>query len=243
MGLFGPELYKVLQYEHDAGDGMRIGLDDYPIFNPAHRIELNQLIIDEYINREIGLETVPLFIHRLRLKMRQIMPYWNKMYASEVLIATGQELSTFNLHTDRNDTSTENGTTGANLTSQVTSTSGARNVNSDTPETQLSGDEDYATSLADVNSTAENDTTSAQTGTSANTGTLNGTTAVTGYQGSAADLLTKYRATLLNIDMMILPQLNELFMLVRGNGSEYRPEYLGPGSFAFYNDTPGLALY
>lgn len=221
MGLYGPELYKVLEFEHDTGDGMRIGLDDYPIFNPGHRIELNQLIIDEYINREIGLETVPLFIHRLRLKMRQIMPYWNKVYASE-LIAFGP-LDTFNLTTKRDDTSTENGTTGAKLTSQVTSTSGARNVNSDTPETQLSGDEDYATSLADVNSTAENDTTSDQTGTSANTGTLTGTTTVNGFQGAAADLLNKYRATLLNIDMMILPQLNDLFMLIRGNGSEMLP--------------------
>jgi hypothetical protein len=114
-------------------------------------------------------------------------------------------------------------------------------VNSDTPETPLSGDEDYATSLADVNSTAENDTTSTQGNTSDNTGTVNGTTTTTGFQGAASDLLTKYRATLLNIDMMILPQLNELFMLVRGNGTEYRPDSLGTGSFS--TDAPMLGMY
>jgi hypothetical protein len=222
MGVFTPELYKVLAFEHDAGDGMRIGLDDYPIFDPAHRAVLNALIIDEYQHREIGLESIPLFVHRLRLKMRQIMPYYNQLYATEHLLL-GKELSTFDLTTVKDDTSTEHGTTDANLTSKVTSTSGARNVNSDTPETPLSGDEDYATSLADVNSTAENDTTSTQGNTTDNTGTLNGTTTTNGYQGAASDLLNKYRATLLNIDMMIVPQLNELFMLVRGNGSEMLP--------------------
>lgn len=242
MGLYGPELYKVLAFEHDAGDGMRIGLDDYPIFDESHRIPLNQLIIDEYINREIGLETVPLFIHRLRLKMRQIMPYYNQLYATEQMLA-GKELATFDLTTTRADSSTENGTTHASGDANTTSGAGARNVNSETPETPLSGDEDYATSLMDANSTATSDTTSTQDTTNSTTGTLNGSTTVTGFQGAAADLLTKYRATLLNIDMMVLPNLNELFMLVRGNGAEYRPDYLGTGSFDSYSDTPGLALY
>lgn len=234
MGAITPALWEVLELEHDEGNGLRIGLDDYPIHDPAHRIDLNRLILDEYLNRDIGLETVPLFIHRLRLKMRQIMPYYNKLYATEELLL-GKELATFDLQTERDDASTENGsstTTGKNRadgSSTVTSTSGARNVSSDTPGTRLSGDEDYASAAADATSTATSatkstqDTTNEQGTTNTGAGTLKGLSKTTGFQGAASDLLTKYRQTLLNIDMMIVPDLNELFLLVRGNNTEILP--------------------
>lgn len=253
MGQITPYLHEVLEYEHDEGNGFRIGLDDYPIHDPANRIVLNQLILDEYRYREIGLETVPLFIDRVRLKMRQIMPYYNQLFATEELLV-GKELATFDLTTTRDDTTSENasdtghtdthengattshGTSGAHAGQTVGSTSGARNVNSDTPEVQLSGDEDYATFLTDANSSASTTTTSDQTGTNDGTGTntstgssdstaartiagkLDALSRTTGFQGAASDLLTKYRATLLNINMMIVPQLGDLFLLVREIG-------------------------
>jgi hypothetical protein len=221
MGYFAPQLYEVMDMEHDTGDGLRIGLDDYPIFNENHRPVLNQLIIDEYLNREIGLESVPLFIHRLRLKMRQMMPYYNKLYLSELI--EFDPLATFDLTTARDDNATGTAGSTANGTTGITSSTSARAVNSDTPENQLSEDEDYATALTDTNSQSASNTTSGQNTTSQNTQNANGTTTVKGFQGAAADQLAKYRSILLNIDMMILPQLNELFMLVLSTGSEILP--------------------
>jgi hypothetical protein len=224
MGAFGPNLWEVLRYEHDAGDGMRIGLDDYPIHDEANRLVLNQLIIDEYYEREIGLETVPLFMRRLRLKMRQIMPYYNKLFATEDLLI-GKELATFDLTTNRNDSSTDTNANNAKGNSEVVSTSGARNVNSDTPAVLLRGNGDYATSAADATSTATSTTTSEQDTSGSTLSKLEALSHTSGFQGAASTLLNNYRATLLNINMMIVPEVNELFMLVRGDGREIMPSY------------------
>lgn len=222
MGVFGPALWEVLKYERDAGDGMRIGLDDYPIHDEANRAVLNDLIITEYYEREIGLDTVPLFVRRLRLKMLQIMPYYNKLFASEDLIV-GKELATFDLTTERSDESNDTNSNTAKGNSQVVSTSGARNVNSDTPQVLLSGNKDYATSAADATSTATSTTNSGQDTSGSTLSKLEALSHTTGFQGAASTLLNNYRATLLNINMMIVPEVNELFMLVRSDGTEIMP--------------------
>jgi hypothetical protein len=225
MATFTPPLWKVMEYEHDTGNGMRIGLDDYPIFDEAHRLELNQLIIDEYLNREIGLETIPLFTHRLRLKMRQIMPYYNQLFLSERLVF--DPLSTFDLETTRNDATKAGSTQNIKNGSTITSGSGARTVNSDTPETMLSDDEDYATSATDANSTGSTNTSTTSDNTGSETSELDGVSRTKGYQGSAADLLQRYRSTFLNINMSVVRDCGDLFMLVISNGSEFLPAVTG----------------
>jgi hypothetical protein len=233
MGMYGPNLWEVLKYEHDAGDGMRIGLDDYPLHDEANRLVLNQLIIDEYYEREIGLETVPLFMRRMRLKMRQIMPYYNKLFATEELLI-GKELATFDLSTTRDDSSSDSNTNTAKGNSTVVSTSGARNVNSDTPGVILRGGGDYATSAADATSTATSTTNSEQDTSGSTLSKLEALSRTTGFQGAASTLLNNYRGTLLNINMMIVPELNELFMLIRGDGRELLP------AFDLYSPLPML---
>jgi hypothetical protein len=56
-----------------------------------------------------------------------------------------------------------------------------------------------------------------------------------GYQGVAADLLMRYREALLNIDVMILNELEELFMLVWDNGDEYF-DNSALGSFSYFGN-------
>lgn len=61
-------------------------------------------------------------------------------------------------------------------------------------------------------------------------------TTQTGWQGSQADLLLRYRETFLNIDVMVIDSLQKLFMGVWSNGgSEYadRAAYYG-GRFGYY---------
>ena len=58
---------------------------DYPIFDENYREHLESKIISHFYTREIGLETVGLFKHHLKNKMREIMPYYNQMYLSEKL--------------------------------------------------------------------------------------------------------------------------------------------------------------
>lgn len=58
---------------------------DYPLFDPNYKKELESKIISHFYTREIGVETVGLFKHRLKNKMREIMPYYNQLYKSELI--------------------------------------------------------------------------------------------------------------------------------------------------------------
>lgn len=79
MAKYTTELRTLVEINYD------LGLDDYPIFDEAYRTVLNKKIIDHYMFREIGLETPGLFRHFLKTRMSEIMPYYNKLYNSELL--------------------------------------------------------------------------------------------------------------------------------------------------------------
>ena len=58
---------------------------DYPIFDAAYRETLETKILRRYYTREIGFETVALFKHFLHMRLDEIMPYYNKLYESELI--------------------------------------------------------------------------------------------------------------------------------------------------------------
>ena len=57
----------------------------FPIFDEAYRPILEQKILKRYYTREIGEETVELWKLRLDTRLNEIMPYYNKLYASELI--------------------------------------------------------------------------------------------------------------------------------------------------------------
>ena len=57
---------------------------DFPIFDEAYRPVLETKIIKHYYTREIGAETFGLWQLWLDTKMNEIMPYYNKLYESEL---------------------------------------------------------------------------------------------------------------------------------------------------------------
>lgn len=58
---------------------------NYPIFDKAYKEHLESLICLHFYRREIGFETVGLFKLYLEQKMREIMPFYNQLYKSELL--------------------------------------------------------------------------------------------------------------------------------------------------------------
>lgn len=58
---------------------------NYPIFDNAYKEHLESLICLHFYRREIGFETVGLFKLYLEQKMREIMPFYNQLYKSELL--------------------------------------------------------------------------------------------------------------------------------------------------------------
>lgn len=192
--------------------GHKIGLESYPIFDENYRQHLNGLFFDRYWNREIGQESVDLFKLALRRKMNELMPFTNKLYLS--LAVEFDPLSTVDLRTLSSNTVEQDVTGTGTATNETTSQSGSRSVNSETPQTMLSGSADYASFANDVTTTGESGVTSEENSTQTTNVDNNGDVHVTGYQGAASELLMKYRESLISVDIMLLDQLEDLFMLV-----------------------------
>lgn len=58
---------------------------NYPLFDPAYKLVLEKKILRHYYTREIGEETYGLWKLRLEDRLNVIMPYYNQLYASELL--------------------------------------------------------------------------------------------------------------------------------------------------------------
>lgn len=227
MGVFTLELHKVLAFSGatlDAnGDyvGGDIGLNDYPIWDADYRETLNRKIINRYLNREIGQENPERFVHAMKRRMHEIMPAYNQLYATTVLdLDPTKTIDMRTIVTGTMDSSRES--EGSNTTTSSVDAK-SRNINSDFPQFQLAENADYATSGTDLNS--QNGSTGSGTATETATGkdeSLNDSH-VTGYQGIPAQLILAARSAIINIDLAIIEELNDLFMIVWDNGDEWLP--------------------
>lgn len=203
-----------------------IGLDDYPIYDEAHRGVLNGKIIRRYYMREIGFETLGQFAWNMRRKMHEIMPYYNELFKSETLVTDpmlSRSLDYAERWTRGEATSRDRSDTrSADTASTSRSTSDDRNVFQDTPMNGLDTGAieamDYATSVTldhgatENGSSVKNETSGSST--DGYTGDFDGTRvhSLRGCDASQSELLLTYRKTLLNIDLEIVDSLSTLFM-------------------------------
>lgn len=191
-----------------------IGLDDYPIFDESYRKTLNDHIKRTYWLQEIAHETVDIFVWRLSLKMNLIMPRYNRMYLAEMQNTDPLDGNRHYSRTGQDGTSQNTGTNAQSSTGTGENVSKGRTVGSDTPQTRLAGDGDYATSISDAStsgtSSSKNDSNSSSS--SSSTYNNNQHSESWGYSGSKARAIADYRGTLLNVDDLIIAELADLFM-------------------------------
>lgn len=195
-----------------------LGLKDYPIFDELYRKPLNDKIIEHYSFREIGFETAELFKRFLNRTMNEIMPYYNQLYKSELLkftpLASKQIIEKYVKDNEANAHQTGNGT----QSTISTGTNDARSVFSETPQGLLSMSnietDLYASSASIDKSSGTSDTSSDNTTTTTadSVGKETFTRDITGIEGDPSELLKNFRSTFLNIDMLIIDELNSLFM-------------------------------
>lgn len=224
-----------LRYMIESGFELE-SLKNYPIFDERYRPVLNKKIIDKYYFREIGLETPALFDWFLRVKLSEIMPYYNQLYLSEKLVfdplSNFKTTETRTVNTDgtsnnkTDQTGTQNGGNTQDVTTHGTKTDANKNVFSDTPQGNIDIDSlGYATTLNKDDNLSTTDDTNHLVGTNNNASvvatvndvisntTENYTANVVGYNGqSPSDALIKFRQTFLRIDQNLLGELNDLFM-------------------------------
>lgn len=209
---------------------------DFPIFDESYRGVLERKILKHFYTREICEETVGLWKLRLNTRLNEIMPYYNKLYKSELL--DFNPLYTDNLtrtRTTKLNSKRETGNNGevdtTNNSNSEGSETGTTNNNgsdlySDTPQGSLNGvesgtyltnarktiDTSTSSSCTSNNSSASGKVVSSENGSDDFNSTEDYLESVSGYAGvNASDLLKKYRETFINIDMMIIDNLEDLF--------------------------------
>lgn len=217
MGTFSLTLQEVIDLAEPEGKDQyqAIGLDTYPIFDDGYRGYLNDKIIAHFNEQEIGHETDGMFRYAMRRKMNEIMPLFNQHYtASRIDI---DPLLTVNIKNIGANTETSE--------SASTSTADGRVVGSNTPQVRLAGNADYATSSQDSISKTDAGGTATQN--------VDTDTTTTGYSGNPAELVWSLRQSFVNVDMMVIDSLQELFMSVWDNGDEYTMKGLGYDYYPF----------
>lgn len=217
MPTFTIELFRAIELAPN-GD---IGLNDYPIFDPAYREPLNQKIIAHYHSREIGMETIGKFTFAMKRRMNEIMPYYNDLYKSQRM--EFDPLATMDIRTITTGESQVESEGHSESVNNANTESGSRAVQSTTPQAMLSGSGDYASSAADTTSKGTSAGSGNENSESATTEQNNAESHVTGYQGSGASLIMEYRRSLMNVDMLVIDELSDLFMGVWDNGDDFTP--------------------
>ena len=184
-------------------------MSSYPIFDENYRDTLNQNILNHYYENEIGFETAPLFRFYLNQTLNEIMPKYNVLYlAQKEILDNNLLMSNVNL--------TEN-LTGSNTTetqSQSSSESKGKNLFQDTPQGEISQtDIDNQQWATNVNLNKNNvDDESSSTGS----GTNQYLKTIIGSNGSKYnnEILKDVYNNFLNIDLMIINELSDLFMQI-----------------------------
>ena len=203
-------------------------------FDEEYRGVLCKKILKHYYLREIGCETVGIWLLWMNTKLEEIMPYYNKLYESARLEfdplkdvnysrtydKTGSDIGT-------GSRSTEGSNSGTGESTQTnTNTSKTVDKYADTPQGALNNVESgtYLTNARIVNadgngsSKGTNKSSGSYSDSENSSSSMNSTEkyveSIAGKMGTASysKLLNEYRNTLLNIDGMVIDEFKDLFM-------------------------------
>ena len=236
------EIVEIFSREEVEGYFMDYKLEDYltdqeiAVINERgtwSKEKLARKIVDHYYMREIGVETIGLFIQRCKVAMQEIMEEKLPLiYSAAIKYDPLVNVDYTETYAGSNDsTNTQKASTSStDASSTQTNTSGKNsglNVNSDTPQGQISkanilngsyassttANEDESTSISSSNNSGLTDTESETNGQ--NNQTQNYTKKVKGNSGvsaTAQKMVQQYRENIIMIDRDIIKDLGSLFM-------------------------------
>ena len=198
--LLKDEKFNVFDFDYDFYD---------EVLKPIFEVKFK----DYYRFHEIGFETVERFQHNLKAKLNLIMPYYKQLYQTELaskdinFLLNKDLKETFIRDIEGNDTSNNVSSTVAKSDS-ISKESYLDNGNADLSLT------DGLTGISSNGSTG--DTQSKSGSTASNKSTEKTELISQGNIGitSSAELLQKWRDTIINIDKMIIEDCKDLFMQI-----------------------------
>lgn len=186
----------------------------YPIFDEKYKSVIETKILKHYYTREIGVESVGLWMLKLETKLNEIMPYFNELYKSTLL-----DFNPFydvDIKTTSKRETNGNSTTKTEDKTNIDNDSVDRILYSDTPQGSLKNVENETYLTNATKNISENNTNSVSNSNSENN--INNLDDyienVIGKRGgeSYSKMLLDFRETFINVDMLVIDALSDLFM-------------------------------
>lgn len=221
----------------DTDERLHLSSRYYPIFDEKHRAMLNEKIVAHYALREIGSETPQMFVFYLGRTMRERMDYFNQLYLSAqhefdpfITSDVRREMDSTNVNESSGKSSgTQSNESKSDSSSDTTADNSSMTFNSEFPQTRIDDFRRFATSASQTDSTGNTHTSTRQdsTATASSASSTdyahssdkgNSVSHTFGTSGSQSQLLLDWRNTMLNIDMMVIDSLEDLFLGVWGSG-------------------------
>lgn len=229
MASYTIEIRKIIDfYGRDTVEGWfkDYNLEDYltqeqitSIVNAGvwNKNKLAKKIVDHYYMREIGFETPALFENRVKVRMQEIMEdYLPVIYSNS--IEFDPLVNVDFTETFEREVESESENSGSSNSSSNSSSSGL-NVNSDTPQGEISkatilqGKYASNTSASETGSEVEDETTTSNSGTANQTENYTKRTkGNSGVSATAQALIKQYREIIRAVDREIIEELNDMFM-------------------------------
>lgn len=208
----------VSEIREDCRKAAPLILGDYPLFNEEYRDPLGEKILYHFYTREIGFETAFLFEQKINEKLNLIMPYYNKLYESELLKFNPLEDANETVEHEEHYTNVDRSDRKDSSSTTVQSDTNNIQKYSDTPQGSIANlQQDRYLTNATIDSSDVNQVTGVISSSGADSiGKNDGnyTTKRSGKSGSNtfSAMLKEYRETFLNIDLLIIAELEPLFM-------------------------------
>lgn len=209
-------MHKTTKTTIELGELVENGFDiwnfDYDSFYQGdEKKTFEQKVIDHYYFRQIGQETPARFRHYFKTRIREIMPYYKQLYESVKIMENLDDpfgnvdiTETFEQESTGESSDTNTSTTSSNTSSD--------HRFSNTPQGSISNIDNYLTEASKDSSNM--DASVEGSGSGSSRGTVRHTLTRKGNQGvnTYAHDMKELRETFINIDMMIINELNDLFL-------------------------------
>ena len=183
----------------------------YNLYNNDLKPWFEEKFYQHFMFYEIGFDTIGMFKQRLMSKLNDIFPYYKQLYETEIRTKGIDFMLNKDLKESyvRELTSNSNSNQESNVTSNSLSTAGQLTPSLIANSQKI---DKFMDSAQKDNSSSNSTSTGESNGNSREEYTLTsqGNIGIT----SSAELLTKWRETLLNIDLMIFEECNDLFMQI-----------------------------
>jgi hypothetical protein len=208
---------------------------DYELSQNITKEKFETTILNHYLMRRIGFDTLTAFRIQLNVKINEIMPLYNKMFDSLQnwnILEDGRTITKTGTNVDNNSKSNTTNNSSSNTTNNTLANTSSNNTNntsdrreSDTPQNQLSDIRDgkYVTKYNyDTNTTTSQDTsnstgssTSSTTGQTTSSETDNKQNAynetIVETAGNKIEIYKQLQQDINNILTMIFKDLDCLF--------------------------------